>query len=63
VRIEADVTVYPGVILEGQTRIGKGTVIGPNALLRNTSVGEGVEIKAGTVAEESVIADSVKVGP
>ena len=63
VRIEADVTVYPGVILEGQTRIGKGSVIGPNALLRNTTVGEGVEVKAGTVAEESVIADSVKVGP
>jgi bifunctional UDP-N-acetylglucosamine pyrophosphorylase/glucosamine-1-phosphate N-acetyltransferase len=63
VRIEPDVTVYPGVILEGQTRIGKGTVIGPNAFLRNTVVGEGVEIKAGTVAEESLVGDAVKVGP
>ena len=63
VRIEPDVTIYPGVILEGQTRIGKGTVIGPNSLLKNTTVGEGVEIKSGTVAEESVIGNSVKVGP
>jgi bifunctional UDP-N-acetylglucosamine pyrophosphorylase/glucosamine-1-phosphate N-acetyltransferase len=63
VRIEPDVTIYPGVILEGQTRIGKGTVVGPNAFLRNTTVGDSAEIKSGTVAEESTIGNAVKVGP
>ncbi len=63
VTIEKDVTVYPGAILEGKTRIGSGTVIGPNVFLRNVVVGAGCEIKAGTVAEESEIGNGVNLGP
>jgi bifunctional UDP-N-acetylglucosamine pyrophosphorylase/glucosamine-1-phosphate N-acetyltransferase len=61
--IESDVTIYPGVILEGKTRISKGALIGPQAFLRNTVVGEGTEVRAGTVAEDSIIGDAVKIGP
>jgi bifunctional UDP-N-acetylglucosamine pyrophosphorylase/glucosamine-1-phosphate N-acetyltransferase len=63
VRIDPDVTLYPGVILEGSTRIGKGSVIGPNVLLRNTEIAEGVEVKAGSVCEDSVVSARVKLGP
>jgi len=63
VQIEADVTVYPGVILEGKTRIGSGTILGPNVFLKNMVIGHQVEIKAGTYAEDSVVEDQVKLGP
>jgi bifunctional UDP-N-acetylglucosamine pyrophosphorylase/glucosamine-1-phosphate N-acetyltransferase len=63
VRIEPDVTVYSNVILEGATRIGSGSVIGPGVYLKNVVVGTQCEIKAGTIAEDSEIASQAKVGP
>ena len=63
VQIEKDVTIYPGVILEGKTRIGTGTVIGPHVYLKNMNVGSGCEIKAGTVGEDSIVGSEVKLGP
>ena len=63
VQIAADVTVYPNVILCGGTVIGKGCTLGPGVFLKNTKVGEGVNIKAGTLAEDSVIEAGATVGP
>lgn len=63
VKIAQDVTIYPGAILEGKTIIGTGTLIGPNVYLKNMQVGEHVEIKTGTVAENSVVHSKVKLGP
>ena len=63
VKIAADVTVYPGVILEGETEIGAGTVLGANVFLKNVKIGERCEIKAGTYAEDSIVSDEVKLGP
>jgi bifunctional UDP-N-acetylglucosamine pyrophosphorylase/glucosamine-1-phosphate N-acetyltransferase len=63
VKIESDVTIYPGVILEGKTSISKSTILGPNVFLKNMKVGEGCEIKAGSVGEDSEIAAHVKLGP
>ena len=47
------VTMYPGVILEGRTRIGNDTTLGPGVLLKDVEVGEGANLKAGSVAEDS----------
>jgi bifunctional UDP-N-acetylglucosamine pyrophosphorylase/glucosamine-1-phosphate N-acetyltransferase len=63
VKIAPDVSIGPGVVLEGSTEIASGVVIGPNVILKNMKVAAGAEIKAGTVAEDSIIGENVKIGP
>ena len=63
VEIEEDVTVWPGAILQGWTRIGRGAVIGPRVVLKDVTVGPGANIKAGTVAEKSTIGERAQIGP
>jgi bifunctional UDP-N-acetylglucosamine pyrophosphorylase/glucosamine-1-phosphate N-acetyltransferase len=63
VKIAQDVTIYPGVILEGATTIEAGAIIGPNVVLKNMKIGAHSEIKTGTVAEDSVVHANVKLGP
>lgn len=56
-----DTQILPGSILTGRTRVGKGCIIGPNALLKDTVAGNscvlqnvqcsGVEIKDGQTPE------------
>jgi len=57
------VVLHPGVILTGTTEIAAGSELGPNVVLKNVQVGQGVKIKAGTVAEDSVIGAQTQVGP
>jgi len=63
VEIERDVTIYPGVVLEGNTRIGAGTLLGPGVHLKDVVVGAKCEVKTGTVGEDSRVGDGVKLGP
>ena len=62
VELEPDVHLLPGTILEGRTVIGARSVIGPDARLTDTIVGEGAVVRQ-TVAHEVEIGDDVTVGP
>ncbi len=62
VELEPDVQLLPGTILEGRTVVGSGSVIGPNARLVDTIVGEDAVV-VNTVARESEIGDRATVGP
>lgn len=62
VRIAADTTIFPGCHLLGETRIGTGCRIGPNAVLREMTIGDRCEI-GGSTLEGSTLADGVTVGP
>ena len=62
VEIAQDVELLPMTMLWGKTRIGKNSVIGPNARLTDTVVGEGCVIDE-TVAIEAVIDDGATSGP
>lgn len=62
VQLSEDVTLLPGVILEGSTTIGEGSVIGPNCRLVDTHVGPGVRIEE-SVAQKAVIGEGARVGP
>ncbi len=62
VLLDADVTLLPGVILEGRTRVAQGCEIGPDTRLVDTSVGEGARVRQ-SVAVEAVIGTGCAVGP
>ena len=66
--IGPDVEIAPGAeimmgsILYGNTKIGRGAVIGPNTIIYNSTVGEGTKLNACQVYE-SKIGNFVKAGP
>ncbi len=62
VTVGTDVTLYPGVLLQGHTVIGSGCEIGPNTRLVECVVGEGSTIEAST-AEHVTFGAGVTVGP
>lgn len=62
VEIGRDTVIYPGVILEGKTRIGEGcTILGYTRII-DSVVGNRVEITMSHI-RESVVEDGVKIGP
>jgi bifunctional UDP-N-acetylglucosamine pyrophosphorylase/glucosamine-1-phosphate N-acetyltransferase len=62
VELGSDVTIFPGTLLQGATRIGDHAEIGPDARLVDCSVGEGAVVEQ-TVARQAVIGDRARVGP
>jgi bifunctional UDP-N-acetylglucosamine pyrophosphorylase / glucosamine-1-phosphate N-acetyltransferase len=62
VAIGADVTLFPGTILQGRTVIGEGAEIGANTRLVDCTVGPGVRIEQ-TVGHDATIGAGAVVGP
>lgn len=62
VQLGEDVTLLPGVVLEGQTTIGGGAFVGPGTRLVDCEIGAGVRIEQTTGHHAVVGRDSV-VGP
>ncbi len=62
VEIAPDVTIERGSVLEGRTKVGTGTRIGPYAIVRDTVIGERCRIQ-GSVLEGATLEDEVSVGP
>jgi bifunctional UDP-N-acetylglucosamine pyrophosphorylase / glucosamine-1-phosphate N-acetyltransferase len=57
-----EVELLPGVVLEGTTSVGAGSVIGPDTRLVDTIVGRGATVSY-SVATDAEIGDGVTVGP
>ncbi|MBS7527257.1 bifunctional UDP-N-acetylglucosamine diphosphorylase/glucosamine-1-phosphate N-acetyltransferase GlmU [Fusibacter paucivorans] len=62
VTIGMDTTIYPGTILKGKTTIGEDCIIGPDADIADTKIGDGVSVKHSTLIESSV-GDASNIGP
>ena len=62
VTLAADVTIFPGTILQGRTTIGAGVEIGPGCRLVDCEVGEHTTLEH-TVARRSVIGADCAIGP
>jgi bifunctional UDP-N-acetylglucosamine pyrophosphorylase/glucosamine-1-phosphate N-acetyltransferase len=60
--LAADVTIFPGAILQGRTSIGEGVEIGPGCRLVDCTVGEHTTLQH-TVAHLSHIGADCEVGP
>jgi len=62
VNIERDTVIYPCTLIEGNTSIGAGCIIGPFTRIINSKIGNRVKIEASTV-EGSIIDEFVTIGP
>lgn len=62
VEIGRDTRILPGTILRGNTVIGEGCVLGPNTLIENCKIGNGVILNS-VQAYDSRVCDHVKAGP
>lgn len=62
VQLDQDVTLLPGVTLEGSCHIDNGATIGPDCTLSHARVGAGARIQR-SVVDSAVIAPGATVGP
>lgn len=62
VRLGPDVTIYPGVVLEGETVIGEGSTLYPGVHLTNCHVGRGVTLEQ-VVGVDTAIEEGRSLGP
>jgi len=62
VEIAQDVTILPGSLLQGETRIGAHSIIGPQSHVVNSIVGENCRVTH-SVVEEATVEDYCDIGP
>lgn len=62
VEIARDVVIERGSVLEGKTRIGAGTLIGPYSIVRDSTIGERCRVEASMI-EGATLEDDVRIGP
>lgn len=54
--------LYPSTLICGQSEIGENCIVGPNALVENSTIGDGVRFNA-SQCYESRIGEGSKIGP
>jgi bifunctional UDP-N-acetylglucosamine pyrophosphorylase/glucosamine-1-phosphate N-acetyltransferase len=62
-RTGRDVTIDVNLVVEGRVSLGDGVRIGPNCLIRDSVIGQGVEILANCVIEGAQVGPGARVGP
>jgi bifunctional UDP-N-acetylglucosamine pyrophosphorylase / glucosamine-1-phosphate N-acetyltransferase len=62
VELAEDVTIFPGTILQGSTKVATGAEIGPSTHLVDCVVGARAQVNA-TFAERVTVGDDARVGP
>jgi bifunctional UDP-N-acetylglucosamine pyrophosphorylase/glucosamine-1-phosphate N-acetyltransferase len=58
-----DVVIDVNVVFEGNVVLGNGVHIGPNNLIRNTSIGDGSTVLANCVIEDAIVGRNCRIGP
>ena len=62
VEIGVDTTIWPNTILQGQTRIGCGCTLGPNSVVRSSTIEDGCRVEM-SVVEHAWMEEGSDVGP
>jgi bifunctional UDP-N-acetylglucosamine pyrophosphorylase/glucosamine-1-phosphate N-acetyltransferase len=60
---DQDVVIDVNLICEGRVRIGANCRIGPNCLLKDCTLGAGVEVLANSIIEGATVAAGTRIGP
>jgi bifunctional UDP-N-acetylglucosamine pyrophosphorylase/glucosamine-1-phosphate N-acetyltransferase len=63
VEVGRDVTLYPGVCLEGSTRIGEGAVLRRGCRVVDSTIGPGAEILDSSLITDSEVGAGSTIGP
>jgi len=63
VKIGRETTIYPSVIIEGKSLVGRNCRLYPFVHIIDSRIGNRAKILSSTVIEESVIEDDAQVGP
>ncbi len=61
--VARDVVIDINVIFEGKVQIGEGCTIGANSILRNTTLGNHVQVQPFSMIDGATIADKCVIGP
>lgn len=62
-QIGQDVFIDANVLIEGDVHLGDRVRIGPNSVLRDTTIGDDVTVREMCVLEQAVVGARVQVGP
>ncbi len=62
VELQPDVAIHPNTAIRGDSRIASGSIIGPNAQVRNSQIGPNCRIDA-AVVENAQLGRRVNIGP
>ena len=62
VEFATDVTIEPGVVVRGATKVGEGTVLGPGGTIVDSIIGRDCVVWS-SVVESSTVEDRVRIGP
>jgi bifunctional UDP-N-acetylglucosamine pyrophosphorylase/glucosamine-1-phosphate N-acetyltransferase len=60
--IGEDTMILPNTHLEGKTLVGRGCVLGPNTILRRSTVGDRCKVEC-SVVEDATLEEEVSIGP
>jgi len=63
VEVGADSVLYPGVVLEGNTVIGRGCRVLSRVRITRSRIGDDVTVLDGSIIEDSSVDDGASVGP
>ncbi len=63
VEVGADTVLHPNVQLRGATKIGSNCTIETGVVVVDSSIADGVHLKAGSAIEESQVGPSCEIGP
>ncbi len=61
--IAEGVTIYPNAVIEGKTKIGSMSIIGPGAVINNSTIEKGSNIKAYSYITDSIVREGAAIGP
>jgi len=61
--VDAGVTIYPQVQLYGTTKISKSSTIYVGSVIKDSLIGENVDVKPYSVIEKSEVMDRAQIGP
>lgn len=63
VTVGKDITLDVNVVLEGDVHLDDDVYIGPNCIVRNSHIGEGVQMQAMCVIDDAIVGARSLVGP
>lgn len=62
VQIGQDTTIWPNTYLQGRTVVGEDCVVGPDAIVRDTLIGDQCQVFA-SILENAILEKEVNIGP